>query len=212
MGFPLEEFVELRPYLYHLTDRGNVQSILHKHCKKLIPAACLLPAGQCGNRRNKSVGGRINGKTVHIRDQQPLNEKNIKFDDGWSLERFIRHLNRHVFLWPGKKDGPNESGRKHWGRYEAERPTILRFSSNVLLVRENRAHVRVCKFNSGAPRCYKGRKSPRGEETFVDCELAKFTRCETIEVVLKGPLILSGKIWTGKTPGGPWKLKTTLRP
>lgn len=211
MGFSLEEFVELRPHMYHLTHRDNVRRIL-KH-RKLIPAACLLPAGQRG-KRNKSVVNQIKGETVHIRDQQPLNENDIEFVDGWSLEEFIRRLNRHVFLWPGKEAGPNESGRRHWGRYKDGRPVpvILRFSSDVLFARENRERVRVCKFNSGAPRCRNGRRSPRGEETFVDSKFAKFTKSRTVEVVLKGPLILSGKIWIGKTPGGPWKLKTTLCP
>lgn len=218
MGFSLEEFVELRPYmyLYHLTAESNIQRILA--LGKLKPAADLLHAGGrddlLDKKRENAVTININGETVHIRDQKPLIEKNIEFTDGCSLERFIELLNRHVFFWPGGENGPNKSGREHWGRYKTERPVpvILRFSSDVLLTRENRGRVRVCKFNSGAPRCRNGRRSPRGEETFVDSKFAKFTKSRTVEVVLKGPLILSGKIWIGKTPGGPWKLKTTLCP
>ena|SRR5579872_120730 len=118
MAFTLDSFVAVRPYLFHLTAQGNLNRILATHV--LEPAATLMKIGGWNaprvapRRSHQSV--EIDGYVVWVRDQHPLHEKNIGFEDGWNLPRFLAHIDQHVFFWPGKEDGPIKAARNHFER------------------------------------------------------------------------------------------------
>ena len=206
MAFSLEQLLELRPYLYHLTAASNVPRILARG--SLESAEDLLVAGGrpelVSDRRVAAVDLSIAGERVHVRDQKPLFEGNMHLDEGWTFDGFVAHLNRYVFFWPGDEKGPIDSGLRHWGRYEEERPRMLRLNSSILLAPQNRGRVRVCRFNSGSPRWTRGRPSPRGSRTFVRPDDADFTPGSTVEIVVEGPVELGAEVWTGASPSGPW--------
>lgn len=91
----------------------------------------------------------------------------IEFEDGWGLEELVEDLNRRVFFWPGWEHKLIEHGLNHFKRYRAECPAILRLRFDSLR-RHNQEHTPLfCKFNSGSPRSYLGRHSPRGPATFL---------------------------------------------
>jgi len=56
-------------------------------------------------RRREHVWITLDGEPVMLRGQAPLHLGNMRLDDGWGFERFVRHLNDHVFFWPGGEVG-----------------------------------------------------------------------------------------------------------
>jgi hypothetical protein len=56
----------------------------------------------------------VNTERVNLRDQAPLYEKKIRLHDGWSFEKFVEHLNRHVFFWSGWETGPIDYGARYF--------------------------------------------------------------------------------------------------
>src|SRR5437868_4740943 len=102
MGIHLERFAELRPFLYHLTARLNLESI--RESRRLEPAARILAlAGRedlLRTRRRNAEIVYVEGRPVHIRDQAPLHAGHMEMTDGWAHEDFTQHLNARVFFWP----------------------------------------------------------------------------------------------------------------
>ncbi len=134
MAFSLEKFASLRPFLYHLTFSENLESI--KSTRRLFPAAHFKDgSSECSwlnGRRNTHIPLRTAHGTVYIRDQSPLKEGHIAWESDWNMSRFVRHLNEHVFFWPGGPEGPIRYGRKHIDRYKFEKPVILKISTETL--------------------------------------------------------------------------------
>jgi hypothetical protein len=87
---------------------------------------------------------------------------------GYSLKDFVLALRKRVFFWPGDQDGPNDHGQNFIGKYSGNgwHPVVLRVTFLALLQANPGATPYFCKFNSGAPRMWNGRKSPRGPDTF----------------------------------------------
>src|SRR4051812_16215043 len=108
MSFSLQEFVRLRPFVYHLTHSANVEGIRER--RRLFSAAAIMRmAGASALRREHRRGERIvvvDGEEIHIRDQDPLKQGNMRLDARWKFADFIEHLNAHVFFWPGWREKP----------------------------------------------------------------------------------------------------------
>src|SRR5690349_20897884 len=98
-GLTLEHFQNLRPFLYHLTDRENLARI--RRSSKLTPAALLIAdSGRKDllrvRRRNHEVIT-IGKDVIRVRDQAPLHQGNVTFPSGYTLGDFIENLNSRVF-------------------------------------------------------------------------------------------------------------------
>lgn len=200
----LERFLHWRPWLYHLTARENLPSILKN--LRLFPAAELMarqPTIAVRQRRPASIQVSTPQGTVLIRDQEPLQRGHIQFQPGFSFEDLIELLNRHVFLWPGTDKGPSDYGRNHFGRYSDTNPVLLRLPTIHLFERYPGA-VRCCRYNSGAPRTTRGEKSPRGADLFLPPEQFPGTPSEVVEVALPTAVELPRITQRATHPDGPW--------
>lgn len=197
MPFDLVRFINTRPRLYHLTARSNAPLI--QADGQLRPAIEILrEAGRVdllNARRKRSEVVTIGSKSIHIRDQSPLHAGNLSLDGGWQFDRFVRHLNEHVFFWPGTTAGPIDYGRRHFERYATEDNVVLVFSTEEIFAANLSLAPRFCKYNSGSPRCTGGKPSPRGSGTFMHADQLSFAPSNVVEVVFPGPVTLpNGKI------------------
>jgi hypothetical protein len=93
---------------------------------------------------------------------------------------------------------------RHFSRYESEHPTVIRIPSTSLFAANPAAEVRVCRFNSGSPRCSNGSKSPRGAETFTSPEDASFRASRVVELTVIGNVVLPRDAEVSAQPQGPW--------
>lgn len=207
MPFTVPQFAKVRPYLFHLTHRNNVENI--RRSRVLHSAASLLrQAGDGsfpGRKRAESVTVQIGSVTINIRDQQPLHAGNISLQSDWSFEDVVRSLNERVFFWPGRDTGPIGYGERHFDRYADERPTMIRVATVDLFNANSNKDLLFCRFNSGSPRCSNGVGSPRGPNTFVTCAYADFTPSKVVEVTIMKKTILPTGIDIAGSIYGPWR-------
>lgn len=207
MSFTLEDFARKRPYLFHLTSKDNL-SCLRIH-RSISPASDLFErAGEpdwTRQKRRTHVKIVVDGQSLSVRDQAPLHAGNMALTEGWSFPDFIAHLNRRVFFWPGSKNGlPIAYGVRHYERYAAEHPVVLRISTHALFTANNGLTPEFCRYNSGSPRWTYGRASPRGTSTFAPCDQADFGAANVVEVTFPGTVKLSAQVEMGASPAGPW--------
>ena len=203
MALDLKAFVALRPYAYHLTSASNLASI--RESGQLKPAADLLEAANANEwlnrRRPDCIVVKVGRQEVVIRDQRPLHRGNLLLEAGFLFEDFVRLLNSHIYFWPGTAEGPNDYGRRHFARYEEESPAILRVPTADLLRANQDLRPRVCRFNSGSPRCVGGKRSPRSPRTF--CEFSDFagTASQVVELTFPAPITIpeSTRVRQGKS-------------
>ncbi len=197
-------FLTIRPYAYHLTDRQNIR-IIRKQ-------GALLSASKLAKRPSEKAAltarrtGSILMEEVHIRDQRPLHRGNVEFAPGFTFEQLLELLNSLVFFWPGPRDeakGPIDYGWRHFGRYQAESPVILR-TRTADLIAENAHEALVCPYNSGSPRCSYGRKSPRGPQTFRPIANFAGTPSKVVEIAFSETARLPSSTEMGDEPVGPW--------
>lgn len=170
-------------------------------------AALILKDGQkelLRRRRTRHVTVRANGWEVSLRDQRPLHRGNLALYGGWSFGDLVEALNSRVFFWPGTTEGPIDYGRRHFARYVVERPVLVRVKTFELLDANDYASAQFCKFNSGSPRCSKGRPSPRGPDTFVAATRFAISPSEVVELVFLGAAVLPASMEFGFSPDGPW--------
>lgn len=202
MAFALQRLLELRPYLFHLTAKSNLSSIART--QTLRSAALLLDeAGlkeQSSQRRLDHLNIRQGHDSVQIRDQKPLIEGAIAFENGWNIARLVQLINQHVFFWPGGHAGPINAGVNHFERYRNEEPVILRLATADLLDKG----LKFSRYNSGAPRCSGGKYSPRGNKTYVPAFDFPGTASEVVEVVAVGTCPLPENAEVSTSPAGPW--------
>jgi hypothetical protein len=207
LSFTHERYCQLRPFLYHLTAAQNLERI--RKTGRLVSAQDLVIAAQLARfLAEKRLRGReilIAGETVHIRDQSPLYEANIRFGDGWSFRDLLTELNKRVFFWAGTVSGPIAYGERHFARYREERPVILRLPFNQLIARNQEIEPFYCKFNSGSPRCSGGIGSLRDSDTFATGERADFTPGRVVEVTFVESVLLPDSTQVGNSPNGPWR-------
>lgn len=209
MPFTLGEFIALRPFLYHVTHRSNVEGIgLARviHSVAAIAAACGQPH-LIRARRSESCAVTLDGCAVVIRDQKPLHAANIDLLGGWTMADLLAALAERVFFWPGTSQGPIDYGERHFQRYQREGAAMLRIDTASLFEAAGDAQPQFCRFNSGSPRCSRGRHSPRGPGTFVAADEADFRPSQVVEVTFRRRAILPphGVEWRDSDPTTPWQ-------
>ena len=206
MAISIQNFVQLRPYLYHLTHRDNLERI-RRTCV-LETAAQIVELSRRNNllstRRRESERVNVDGTIIHVRDQKPLHQGNIAFAPGFTFEDLIDLINDRVYFWPGKDVGPIDYGQRHFDRYRDERPALVRVPTADVLDASNAARAEFCKYNSGSPRCVGGKRSPRGPETFVTADRASFTPGSVVEVTFRGGVELPPTTMVSDQFEGPW--------
>jgi len=203
----IEAFAEARPLLFHLTHRDNLRHI--RELGRLFPAAVVMErAKQTNLIRTLRRGFRrltFEGRTIVIRDQDKLHRGHAGIPNGYTFEDLIEALNRRIFFWPGTGAGPISYGRRHFERYEEEHPVILRIEFQSLLDANRLASPFYCRYNSGSPRCFDGKKSPRGPTTFLSAADFNEAPGKVVEVTFDTEIILPPTTQFGMHPSGPWK-------
>jgi hypothetical protein len=206
MAFTLDGFVRSRPFLYHLTHAENLARI--RRTRVLESAERLLQAAGRDDlittRRRRHERVEVRGDVVHVRDQAPLHAGNMSLEPGWTFADFVRQLNARVFFWPGSDLGPIAYGRRHYAKYAAERPAIIRVPTGSLLSVNPDVALLFCKFNSGSPRWTRGRASPRNSGTFVSASTAPFSASAVVEATAVDAVRLPDETGLGENPDGPW--------
>jgi hypothetical protein len=206
MGFQIDEFINLRPFLYHLTAQENLVRL--RACRAMVPAGELMKrAGQIDLLRVRRKGHEVievGGQRISLRDQKPLQSKNIALPKGYTFEDFVESLNSRSFFWPGKADWLVPSGAAHFKHYEKEAPVIIRVQTQSLIEANPHVVPLFCRCNSGATGCY-GRKSPRGPDTFLSAAEFKGTASNVVEVTFDNEIALPVDTEYGRHPGGPWQ-------
>ena len=203
-----EAYQRLRPYLYHLTARSNLEAILES--RALLPAKDLLEQA----RRDDVIRARRRGhltiecdkRPILIRDQDPLHPGNVKLAVGWTFDDLIEELNRRVFFWAGTAAKPIAAGQRHFSRYASEGPVVLRVRFQELVAVNPHLEPEFCKYNSGAPRCNRGLKSPRGPQTFLKAEDADFSCAQVQEVTFAGSVTLPKSLELAQSHDGSWQI------
>ena len=207
MGFQIEDYEALRPYVYHTSPVGNAARILVNGI--LEPTAALLELGGRSDllraRRDEDVVLTIDGHSIVIRDQGPLNPANIEFAAGWELADLVEYVNRRVFFWPGGLGGTIDYGTSHFGRYADEHPVVLRIRLRSLLAANRELQPQFSRYNSGAARQNQGKRIPRGPNTFTTAGRFSGTRADVKEIAFAAPVRLPND--TERAPGltGPWR-------
>jgi hypothetical protein len=202
----LDQLCEKRPFLYHLTNRENVPSIVRE--RVMWSASALLQAAEdhaprryIREKRPNHVTIRVRRQNVHIRDQRPISEKLLAncLLGGLVLGDYYELLNDRVFFWPTL-----QRLRRHYDRYEPEGPTILRFRTEDLLALN---HVELSRLNSGATRANSylgGVAPPRGRETFRSPDNYEHGISSIAEVTVEGYCTLPDNFEQAPSPDGPW--------
>jgi hypothetical protein len=207
VSFDTASYAALRPFVYHLTARSNLSRI--RSTRTLESAASLAEqANQSAlldARRAQHVPIVVEGEQVMLRDQAPLHARNMHLENGWTFERFIAHLNQRVFFWPGRDAGPNDYGWRHYGRYESEKPVVVRVRFDALVEANPRVIPLFAKFNSGSPRWSNGAAPYRGSRTFVPADTAPFSASDVVEVTFHGRVELPASAEVADRPDGDWQ-------
>ena len=200
------KFVATRPWLYHLTARVNVERIRDK--KRLDCAATLLGAGGRENlvrqRRESYEVIRLGDRCIDIRDQYPLHRRNMSLPYNWCFEDWVEHLNGLVFFWPGSDERPVCSGVRHYERYKGDDVCVIRIGTKDMFDK-NPAAPRFSCYNSGSPRCSKGKPSPRGPDTIVPGDRFDGTPCKVVEVAYCKQVALPESAEVTCSPFGGWR-------
>jgi hypothetical protein len=209
MAFSREQFVRLRPYLYHLTNPTNLPMLrrerslrsaawwagaAHRFAPQLEDPEAFLAAP-----RLRPVTLRVGrGRRVTLNDQFPMRSRRSFASLRGTYEDYLRCLNALVFWWPGDGERLKSKGslaetfalrnaRAGWLRI----PTADAWGEA--------APVRFCRYNSGAPQARDGVE--RGPHIFVTCDEPGLTVGGVAEVVFEHGLALPATAeW--RDPGG----------
>ena len=207
MSLDLERFGKFRPWLFHLTARANLCDM---RATGMIECAGTL-LRRAGHdellmvRRESHMPIEVDSHQLLIRDQKPLHEKAIAFEIGWDLPRFVRHVNDHVFFWPGSVTGPIKSGLNHYQRYANEELAIVRVQWWSILHMNPGIEPLFSRFNSGAPPVTNGKHSPRGSGTYRDRYTFDGGVSDVVEVVFQNRILLPCDTQVSPSYRGPWK-------
>jgi hypothetical protein len=205
----IEEFIEKREFLYHLTDRRNFEIIrtngILLSTKSIIARSNLSITDQQDFLRNKREEHSqivIDNNSFHIRDQRPINIKNLikTLTHGLSAYDFIEILNNRVFFWP-----TISRLSRHYERYSFENPIILKVATRSLI--SLNMNSEFCDINSGATRSHpkwNGGPPPRGLDTFLSHDRVNYSINKVAEVTFPDHCLLPRSIFISDTPFGPW--------
>jgi hypothetical protein len=199
----LQDFITARPFLYHLTSDNNYPLIIADRI--LYSTNQLIHLSGNSSYQNIGTAKRFTHQEIFIgdqkymiRDQQPVSEIALSkcLTNGWTNSDFFHHLNDRVFMWPTL-----DRLRRHFKRYAAENPVILRFDTRAIL--NANPHVKFCRLNSGAtrPNSYLGGVAPaRGQESFLPANLYQLPIGTIAEVTFEQQCNLIGNIWQSSEP------------
>jgi hypothetical protein len=212
IGYKMElnEFIQKRDFLYHLTDKENLTYI--KEHKKLLSTESIVSLTSLSetekeeflsNRRKTHTEIKVGKSKYMIRDQRPISLVNLVkcLTTGFSVKDFFRTLNNRVFFWP-----TINRLRSHYNRYSNENPIIIKVPSEEIFKINN--HAEFCRLNSGATRSnsyLNGAPPQRGKGTFVLAEFFKYPVGKVAEVTFSEECKLPGSIFVGNSPDGPWE-------
>lgn len=194
MPVNLRRLATLTPFLYHVTHQNNLNRI--QRLERLDSTATMLESGGQTNfldkRREQPFALKIGEDSIVLTDQGPLHAGHIKFENRWQLTDLVRSLNCRVFFWRGTDDGLLAKNMGHFQRYEnyGQRLVVLRIPFVELIDLNLARGPELCKYNSGAPRSTKGRRSPRGPSTFVEPQDALFNNSDVREVTFRNFVVL----------------------
>jgi hypothetical protein len=160
----LEAYARLRPLLFHGTATSNLACI---RSERALHSALTLSPNHCSERRTDEVRLQRGEHSIVLRDQCALHRGHVDLEDGWRSKDFLDALNIRIFFWPGNENGPIKYGRRLFEAYRFDNQTVLRIPFRELLQTNPNASTYFCKFNSGGPRTFAGRRSPRGPNTFL---------------------------------------------
>lgn len=206
----IQQFINLRPVLYHLTDERNLESILSDRVLKSTErlankTRATNRATILRTRRPLHIEFKQGESSYHIRDQRPLSVAIVSkaLEKGCTVEDFIYLLNNMIFFWAKPQDL-----QTHFNRYanEGEYPIILRVNT-IELVDINTSPL-FCKVNSGGPRCSSylgGNPVERGYNTFQFAQEFQYTPSAVREVTFKNQCHLPESLYLGKQPDGRFK-------
>lgn len=201
----IEDFIQRRPFLYHLTDRRNLRSIIEEEellsTQRIVELSGIAYANEfLRTKRDDHFEILVGDIVYHIRDQQPINMNVLarSLTTGCSTDDFIYLLNGRVFFWPDVS-----RLERHFERYESEEPIIIRVSTADIFGINN--PPQFSKINSGATRChpyYGGNAPTRGHNTFQVADVYNDIPRSVAEVTFIGSCSLPKTICTSNTPRG----------
>ncbi|MFH0826169.1 MAG: hypothetical protein V2B18_25740 [Pseudomonadota bacterium] len=207
MPFTLQDFNRTKTHLYHLTFCDNLENLRNE--RRLHSASeTIAQANQQGlmeQRRRAHVRLDVNGRSIWLRDQAPLHEGNIEFDQGCDMRRLVALLNGMVFFWPGNEEGAIKHGKRHYTRYRDENPAIVRAKTSDIIGANRENQPLFCRLNSGSPRCSGGHRSPRGFGTFSSAPQCKFRPSDVVEVTFMKTAMLPGDTQVSFDGGETWR-------
>ncbi len=189
MPFTAADLVRLRPWAYHFTAPANAARLRRggviRCAAELLEAAGL----SASERRPADVIIGAGADAVVVSHQRPLKKGAIRWDAaGWDFARYVEHLNRRVFFWPGRDAGPVARGRAHLSGLRAAgySPVVLRVPMAELIGLNAARGPWVTRCNSGATR---GRVL-RGDGTFRRPEACEFAAVGAAEVTFLSHAVL----------------------
>ena len=192
MGFSIAEYADLRPFLYHVTDRANVARLQRQ--RRLDPAIAVLRAARredlIRERRSAAVPLLVDGETIVLKDQHPLIAANVALDPRWQFGDFVQYLNELVYFWPGDALTAIAPGGRLLDHYAADRPAVIRVRFLELLQANPGLEPLFSPYNSGAPRMRGGQPVPRGPDLFRSAFGCPRRRHEVVEVGFRGSVIV----------------------
>lgn len=212
MPFNIQRFIDIRSWLYHVTDRANLPRL--KRLRTIETAAELLRLAGKEKEwlrvlRDEPLRLTIDGETAVLKDQGKLSFASTALL-GCTEGDFIEYLNQHVFFWPGRDDGAIGSGQRmelHYEqdgikniesiickeRYSPLAPAILRVPTAALFDANRDQPPLFCDFNSGAPRHQPGGRVPRHLKMFVSCGDCPRAAGDVVEVVFRAAVTLTSE-------------------
>lgn len=187
MAIDEEQLVRFTPFLFHLTYEQSLDRI--RRLNALESASHLLELAsrtdKLRDKRDEPLPLVIDDDSVLLTDQTPLNENNIKFEDGWTLGDLVEAINRRVFFWRGKENGLLSADRGQFDRYSKQGTSLvfLRIPFADAIATNSQIEPSYCKYNSGGARQHpETGRIPRGPSTFVTAQQASFTVKDIREV------------------------------
>ncbi len=200
MAFTLDQYATLRPFLYHVTARENLERLRHTH-RMETANAILRGAGRedlLRARRPGSVTITLGGDSVVLKDQRPLVAANLTFTAGWQLGDFVEYLNDHVYFWTRDVLSLVGPGGRLLAHYARESPLVLRVPFRALVAANLDVPPLFSPYNSGAPRKQRGRPVKRGPDLFRSAEHSLRRPHEIVEVAFRGSLVLPSETTLAK--------------
>jgi hypothetical protein len=160
----LEHILKKRPWVFHQTAPQNLHRI--RRVKQLVCAGLLMKqAGHIAEPapRPQPLWLNIDTEPVIIRDQAPLlRARQMMLEPGFTMSELVQMLDAHVYFWLSATESFKPQGVGVVATNEAR----LRIPLADLLAVNDRGPL-FCRYNSGGPRAYDGRGSPRGPDLFA---------------------------------------------